>query len=169
MLVAGLGDPAVEVQPRLVGRPRAGRLDPRPGDREPVGVEAHPRQQRDVLGVAVVVVVGHVPGGAVGDGSGGADEGVPDAGAPAVLVDGALDLVRRGGRPPDEVGGQGGGSGGHGLVSSCVVGRLGQRRLRSPEAGPPGSGTLEVQPVVADASRSCSGAGFRALIDRANL
>ena len=61
------------------------------------------RHDRDVLGVAVVVVVGDVSGRTVRDLARGMGERVPDAGAATVISDSALDLIRRGGRPPHEV------------------------------------------------------------------
>ena len=89
--------PVVEVEPlRRWAAPRPGRLDPRPGDREPVAADAEPPHQRDVLGEAVVVVAGDRAGGAVGDPARLGGEGVPDAGALAVLGGRPLDLVRRG-------------------------------------------------------------------------
>ena len=59
--------PVVEVQAGRVGRAGAGGLHPGPGDREPVRGDAQPGQQRDVLGVPVVVVAGHLAGAAVAD------------------------------------------------------------------------------------------------------
>jgi hypothetical protein len=59
-------EPVVERQPRLVHRselPRGDlRGDPRPGDGEAVGPDAELPHDRDVLAVAVVVVVGDVAG-----------------------------------------------------------------------------------------------------------
>ena len=51
----------------------------------------------------MVVVVGHVTGVAAGHLAGRVAERVPDRRRTAVFRDGALDLVGRGGRAPDEV------------------------------------------------------------------
>jgi hypothetical protein len=98
-------EPVVEREPLRVDLARAGRLDPRPGDREPVAAHAEPLHQRDVLGPAVVVVAGLRPAAAVLDPARLGGEGVPDAGPAAVLGDRALDLVRRGAGPEGESGG----------------------------------------------------------------
>ena len=50
--------PVVEVQAPLLNAPRPVRLDPGPGDREPVGVDAEFAHERDVFRRAVVVVAG---------------------------------------------------------------------------------------------------------------
>src|SRR5690606_16889829 len=78
------------------------RLHPRPRHREPVGGQAEVGHELHVLTEAVVVVAGHVAGVTAGDRSGDAAERVPDRRAAAVLVDRALDLVRRGRGPPPE-------------------------------------------------------------------
>ena len=57
--------------------PRATRLDPRPGEREPVGLQAQVLDQSDVLGPPVVVVVGDIAGVAVQHLAGGADSRCP--------------------------------------------------------------------------------------------
>jgi len=92
----------VELQARLVHLAGPGRLDARPGDREPVALGAQPRHQRDVLVPAVVVVAGLGATAAVEDPARLGGEGVPDARAPAVLGDRTLDLVRRGAGPEHE-------------------------------------------------------------------
>jgi hypothetical protein len=84
----GVHQAAVEVQALWVGLAGALGEDPWPGDREPVGRRAEVPQQGDVLLVAVVVVVGHSAGVAVGDVAWGVGVGVPDGGALAVLVPG---------------------------------------------------------------------------------
>ncbi len=100
-------EPPVEVQALLDGGPAAGGLDPRPGHREAVVAHAEPAEQGHVLAHAVVVVGGRVPGVAVVDLAGGAAEGVPDGGRPAVQGGRALDLVRGGGRAPAKAGREG--------------------------------------------------------------
>ena len=94
-LEQAVDQPVVEGEPRLVHRAAALGLHPGPGDREAVAVGAQARHQREVLGPAVVVVAGDVTAAAVDDATGLGRERVPDAGAPAVLASGALDLVRR--------------------------------------------------------------------------
>jgi hypothetical protein len=92
----------VEVQSRYVRGPASGRLDPGPGDGEPVRVHAQPRQQVHVLLITVVVVTGDVPGLAGGDPVRFVHERVPDRRSAAVLGDRTLDLVGGGGRAPAE-------------------------------------------------------------------
>src|SRR5262249_54550158 len=84
---------AVEVEALGVGRAGALGEDPRPGDREPVRVRADVLHQRDVLLVAVVMVVGDVAGVVILDLPGRMGVGVPDRDALAVLVPGPLDLI----------------------------------------------------------------------------
>ena len=92
----------VEGETLLIGRAAAGRLDARPGDREPVGVQAEGLHQVEVFLEVVVVVAGLVAGVAVLDLAGRVAEGVPDRRTPTVLVERPLDLVRGGGRTEDE-------------------------------------------------------------------
>src|SRR5690606_6125008 len=92
--------------PRRVRRAAPGRLDARPGDREPVGLQPEPGHEVEVLLVAVVVVAGDVPGVPVPHPSRGVAVGVPDARPAPVLPGGALDLVGRGRRAEDEPLGQ---------------------------------------------------------------
>src|SRR5439155_21469600 len=89
-------EPVVEVQAGGVNRAGTVGQDARPGDGEPVRVDAEAPHHRDVLRPAVVVVAGHVAGVAVVDGAGYAAERVPDGRSPAVLGHRALDLVRGG-------------------------------------------------------------------------
>src|SRR5215213_5790790 len=103
-LQASLSEPTVEVHANLVEIPGAAWEDPRPGDGEPVRVHAEPRHDGYVLGVPVVVVVGHVSGRTVRDVAGSVGERVPNARATAVFIDSALDLICRRGGSPDEIG-----------------------------------------------------------------
>ena len=96
--------PVVEVEPRFVDRARAVRLYARPGDREPVAVDAELAHQRNVFAVAMVVVAGDVAGVAVVRSAGRMAEGVPDRGAAAVFGYRTFDLVRRGGHAELESG-----------------------------------------------------------------
>jgi hypothetical protein len=96
--------PVVERDAGRVRRTAAGGLDARPGEGEPVPADAQVGHQRHVLPVPVVVVAGHVAGAAVGDAAGLVRERVPDGWTPPVLAHRALDLVRRGGHAPPEVG-----------------------------------------------------------------
>ena len=102
-LEQAVDEPVVEREARLVDGAAARRLHAGPGHREAVAVGAQALHEGDVLRPAVVVVAGHGPVGAVEDATGLSREGVPDAGATAVLVDGALDLVGGGARAEDEV------------------------------------------------------------------
>ncbi len=88
-----VGQPVIEVEPGRAGRAGPSRLDTRPGQREPVGVDAEVGHQGDILGPAVVVISGDVAGLAVPDHAGLATERVPDGYAPAVLGYCALYLV----------------------------------------------------------------------------
>src|SRR5438128_110681 len=60
--------------------------------------------QRDVFFVAVVVIAGDVAGVAVGHASGRVRKARPDARAGSVRERRSLDLIRRGGGAPEEVG-----------------------------------------------------------------
>ena len=73
--------------------PAAG-LEARPGQREPVRVEAEVGHERDILAVPVVVVVGDRRGAAVGDAPRLRHEGVPRRRPAPALAHGALDLKR---------------------------------------------------------------------------
>ena len=101
------------------GRRRAGRRSPRPagfsGPRPPGWIRGQAIEKRYACRprspiratsstVAVPVVHRHVAVAAVGDGAGPLAQGVPDRAPAAVLVDPALDLVRRGGGTPEEAG-----------------------------------------------------------------
>ena len=80
----------------------AGGVHPGPGDGEAVRVDAEVAQERDVLAVAVVVVAGHLGGGAVLHVAWFGGEGVPYRGG--AFVGGPLDLVGRSGYAPEEGG-----------------------------------------------------------------
>ncbi len=80
--------------------------DARPGDREPVRIDPEILHRLDVLGISMEVVAGEVAGVAVAYPSGRAREAVPDGFASSVLVHRAFDLVRRGGRAPQETVGE---------------------------------------------------------------
>ena len=97
-------EPVVVVEAGAVDRAARVRDDPRPRDAEAVRPEAELLQERDVLGVAVVLVAGDVARGPVDDPARRVREPVPDRLALAVLLPGALDLVGGGGRPPHEAG-----------------------------------------------------------------
>ncbi len=97
---------AVVVQALGVGRAAAAGLDPRPGDREPVGLQAERGHQRDVLPVAVVGVAGDVAGVPAADVARGVAERVPHRRAPAVEARRALDLVGSRRRSPGEAFGE---------------------------------------------------------------
>ena len=92
----------VEVEPAAAGGARPDRLDAGPGDREAVGGEPEAGHEGHVVGHAPAVVGGD--GAGVAAGVAGGREGVPDRRPPAVEIDAALDLVRRGRRPPQEPG-----------------------------------------------------------------
>lgn len=89
----------------------------RPRDGEAVGLRAGLLEKVDILGRAVVGVAGHVAGAAAGDLAGDLAEGVPDGGAAAIGLRGALNLVAKergsavdgGERKGERVGGREGG------------------------------------------------------------
>ena len=81
----------IERQSEFVRRPPPLRQNPRPSDGKPIGLNAEPLHQPDVLQIAMVVVAGDVAGVVVGDLAFLA-VGVPDAGAAAVFARRALDL-----------------------------------------------------------------------------
>ena len=99
-------EPVVEVEPGLVHRAAARRLDPRPGDAEPVGPQPELRHQVEIRLPATVVVAGDVTGVPVARATGRVRVHVPDARAAPVCRRGPLDLVRRGRGAPGEVGGK---------------------------------------------------------------
>ncbi len=92
----------VEVEARRVGRSRARGLNPGPRDREPVRAQPQAGHQRDIVTVAVIVVGGDVSGVPAGDLARRLAECVPYGRCAPVGRGRAFDLVRRGGRPPDE-------------------------------------------------------------------
>src|SRR5699024_7606525 len=94
------------IQTGAVDRTGPLRLDTGPGDGEPVGVQAEPGQQVQVLLHPVVVIAGHIAGVAVPDPARSMAEGVPDARATPVLPGSTFHLVGGGGRAQGEAGGQ---------------------------------------------------------------
>ena len=140
--------PVVEVEAGGVERARAGGLDPRPGEREPVGVQAEVDHVLQVLGRAVVVVARD--GARVARvhlaGSGGV--GVPDGREAPVLGRRTLDLVRRRRGAPDEVGREGAGG-----VGRRRHGHILTRSNRFAMTGPAGGRT---RPVGGQNSRAAT-------------
>jgi hypothetical protein len=100
-------DATVVVEPALVGRPMSIREDARPRDREPERIEPELGDEVRVLLEPVVVVAGDVAGLAAERVPGRVRERVPDRRSASVLARGALDLIGRGGRPPEEALGEG--------------------------------------------------------------
>ena len=97
-------EPVVEVEALLVHVSAPARDDARPRDREAERVEPELAHERDVVAIAVVEVARDRAVVAVAHLAGRRAEAIPHALAAAVLVRGALDLVRRRRRAPDEVG-----------------------------------------------------------------
>ena len=93
----------VEVEALGIRRTRSFRKHPRPRDGKPVGLRAGFPDKADVFLVAVVMFVGAVSAGAVLDLAGRVRERIPDRAAAAVFIDGALDLVGRGGGAPHKI------------------------------------------------------------------
>ena len=94
----------VEIETARLDRAAAGGKNARPRGREPIGVEAAARQQRDVLAPAMIMVAGDVAVVAAFDAAGRVAEDVPDALAAPVGIDRAFDLVARRRGAPDEIG-----------------------------------------------------------------
>src|SRR5688572_17990196 len=93
----------VKSQPSFVHRATTGRQNARPGNREPVGADAEIAHQRDVLGVAVIVIAGDIASIAVGNTAGYATVSVPDARPAPIDLRCAFDLVARGRDAPNEI------------------------------------------------------------------
>ena len=129
--------PIVEVEAFRVRRTRALRKHPRPRDRKSIRLDAEIPDQADVLLVAVVVVVGAVAVGVIGDPAGGVGKGVPDRAAAAVFIDGALDLIGRRGRAPQKSVRETGGGVAVGRGLGLAGGRH-RRRCRHAERGQAG-------------------------------
>ncbi len=98
-----VNQPAVELQPGLIDPAAAVGQDARPGDGEAVGAQAERLHQFDVLRPAVVVVAGDVAGVPLENVARRVGEAIPDRLPFAVLVPGALDLVRGRRRAPHKV------------------------------------------------------------------
>src|SRR5690606_35629636 len=101
-LMQAVEQAAVEVESALVGAAGALRLDPGPGDGEPVRPQAQFLHEVEVLDVPVVVVERDVAGVAAAHPSRRVAEGVPNRLAATVLFRRSFDLVRRGRRAPAE-------------------------------------------------------------------
>ncbi len=97
-------EPVVEVEPLRVRLTVAVGEDARPRDGEAVRLDAERLHQLHVAFVEVIVVIGHVAVGVAHDLAGRMREGVPDGRPAPVLLDRALDLIRRGRRAPQEAG-----------------------------------------------------------------
>ena len=99
----GVGEPGVEVQALRIHLSLAQGQDPWPGDGEAVSPEPELAHQRDIFPVLVIVIAGDVSGSLVFDLSRSVGEAIPDGLPLAVLLPGALDLIRRSRRAPEEV------------------------------------------------------------------
>ena len=125
LLEERVDETVVEVEPRLIHRAATLGEHARPGDREAECVEAEVFHQAHVLRIPVVEVARDCARVARAHLAGRRGEAIPHALAAAVLVDGALDLVRGRRGPPDEVGRERVDSGGgHGFPRFSSRGRL---------------------------------------------
>src|SRR5436305_10995738 len=79
----------------------------------------------------MVVIVGAIPGRLVLDLARRVRKNVPDRAAAAVFIDGALDLIGRGGDTPRKTFGKSGGSVRIGGRFRLVIGRMRRRRRHS--------------------------------------
>ena len=86
----------------FVGVAEAIREDPRPGDRETVGLHAQRLHELDVLREAMVLIDRDIAGLALGYLAGLVRKGIPDRGFASVLLGGAFHLVGSGGASPQE-------------------------------------------------------------------
>src|SRR5207248_2707627 len=91
------------IEPGLIDRPYTLRQHARPGDRETIRLQADLAHQGDVIAPAVIVIAGNIAVVIVMHFAGRMAETIPDRLALAVLVPGALDLVGRSRRAPDEI------------------------------------------------------------------
>ena len=96
--------PPIEIDTALICAPLSVRQHATPTNAEAVGLQAERAHQRDVVGIAMVVVAGNVAGIAAGGQSGRMREALPDARARAVVERRPFDLIRRGGRAPQKTG-----------------------------------------------------------------
>ena len=102
-----VGELVVEIKSGRIGRPLAVRLDPGPGDREPVAGHSELGHQLDVLRPAVIMIIRDVTGVAVPDGAGLPAEHVPDRVTAAVFGYRAFDLIGGSRDAPRETGREG--------------------------------------------------------------
>ena len=99
----GIDHSGIVVESGRIDRAAAGRQNPRPGHRKPVGPEACASDQVNVVGIPAIAVGGHGRVGAVHDDAGLLLENIPDAGPAPVGRLSAFRLKGRGGHTPDEV------------------------------------------------------------------
>ena len=130
----------VDIMAFGIGLADAFGKDPRPGDGEPVGLDAQIPHQPHVVLVAMIMIVGDIGLVAIPDLAGRMGVSVPDRSAAAVFFHGAFDLERGGGNAPNEAVRESGGACLHGLrpISRWRLGEAGQRRRGHAERGAPG-------------------------------
>ena len=103
VLQQDIDQPVIEIEPRPVHRAAAARQDPTPGCAEAIRLQSEAVHQGDVIGVAPIVVAGDVARITVANHAWRVRESLPDARPGAVGQWRALDLIRRGRGPPQEV------------------------------------------------------------------
>ena len=99
----GIDHAGIVVQPRWIDRPLPAGQDPRPADREPIGVQPRCCDQIDIFGVAAIAVGGDTGVGAVDHLAGQLLEPVPNAGPASIGGLSALGLESGRGHAPHEV------------------------------------------------------------------
>src|SRR6266404_7324850 len=93
---------AVEVETLRIRLTDAVGKDSRPGDREPIALDAHVLHEPHIILVAMIMIVGDIGVVAVPDLARRMRVAIPDRGAATVFPYGALDLKRRRGDAPGE-------------------------------------------------------------------
>src|SRR5882672_3107451 len=120
----------VIVEALRIGGAATARLNPRPGDGESVALEIELCEKRDVLRIAVVAVAGNIAVIVVQNPAGCVRKSIPDRLTLAILLPGALHLIRSGGCAPDEAR----------RKSVSGDGTLQRRRACAPACGNPAAG-----------------------------
>jgi hypothetical protein len=98
----GIDQSVVEVEAFLVHPTRAFGQDPRPCDRESIGVKPQRPHDLDVVLEPVIVIAGHRTAVSVFDGAFTIAEVVPDASTASAFEGRTFDLIRGGGGTPEK-------------------------------------------------------------------
>src|SRR3954452_3442669 len=93
-------EPIIKIQPFGIRRTASVREYSRPSYRKTIGLDAQLLYEANVFLVSVIVIVGAVRIAVVADVAGRVRERIPDRAPSPVFIDGAFDLIRRGGGTP---------------------------------------------------------------------